>query len=105
MATIRDCAKEYLLTRIFNTVTGNNNKSIQYQGVENRKMIFGLYDEDGDHDGETTDLEAALDYIALKQNSSCDSVHQAYKLLSECCEGDESSAILNARMLLEEAMG
>lgn len=65
MVTTRDCVREYLLAGTFNTVTGYNNKSVQYQGGDNGKKVFGLYDEDGDFEGETLNIEMALDYIGL----------------------------------------
>ncbi len=104
MITVRDCVKEYLTADTFNTVTGCNGKSAQYQGLEGRKMVFGLYNEDGDHESETTDLEAALDYIGLERDRSYNPVYQAYKALADCEEGDETIAIEEAIGYLGEAL-
>ena len=104
MVTTRDCVREYLIAGIFNTVTGYNDRSIQYQGFVDKKMVFGLYNEDGDHDGETTDLEAALDYIGLERDCSYNPVYRAYKALVECPEGEEAIAIEEAIGYLGEAL-
>lgn len=65
MVTTRDCVREYLLAGVFNTVTGHNDKTVQYQGEEDGKKWYGLYDTNGDWERETSDIEEALDYIGL----------------------------------------
>ena len=65
MVTTRDCVREYLLAGVFNSVTGHNDKTVQYQGDEDGNRWFGLYDTNGDWERETPDIEEALDYIGL----------------------------------------
>ena len=63
--TTRDCVREYLLAGVFNTVTGYNDKTVQFQGVENGQKVFGCYNTDGNWEKEMFDIEDALDYIGL----------------------------------------
>ena len=63
MRAARDFAREDLLNNLFNTATGYNGRTVQYQDNDNGKKVFGLYNEEGYWSGETTDVELALDYI------------------------------------------
>lgn len=65
MVTVRDCVREYLLAGVMNTVTGHNDKTVQFQDIDNRHKVFGCYDANGDWEKEVFDVEEALDYIGL----------------------------------------
>lgn len=104
MVTVRKLVKEYLLAGVFNTVTGYNDKSVQYQGDEKGRKVFGLYNEEGNWERETFDIELALDYIGLERSEKYNPVYEAYRILTRCKDGEEAVAIEDAIGYLGEAL-
>lgn len=66
MASLHSTVLDYLESKTFSHVTGKNKRTVQYQGIHDGRKVFGLYNEDGDWERETSDGYEALDYIGLK---------------------------------------
>ena len=67
MPTTRQVIRDYLLRAPCNSVTGHNDRTVQYQGDWGTRKVFALYNEEGDWEREVYDVEEALDYIGLKE--------------------------------------